>query len=92
MSRIISGKVRLDVQRVDLAAVVRAAIETVKPAADAKGIRLRPVLDPLAGADFRRSEPAAAGVLEPAEQRGQVHAQGRAGAGRARAGRTRTLK
>ncbi|HYO25971.1 MAG TPA: ATP-binding protein, partial [Lacipirellulaceae bacterium] len=49
MSRIISGKVRLDVQRIDLANVVRAAIETVQPAADAKGIRLRPVLDPLAG-------------------------------------------
>jgi PAS domain S-box-containing protein len=48
MSRIISGKVRLDVQRIDLAAVLRAAIETVKPAADAKGIRLRAVLDPLA--------------------------------------------
>ncbi|QDT75125.1 hybrid sensor histidine kinase/response regulator [Lacipirellula limnantheis] len=49
MSRIISGKVRLDVQRVDLAAVIRAAIETIKPAADAKGIRLRAVLDPLVG-------------------------------------------
>ena len=48
MSRIISGKIRLDVQRVDLAAVVRAAIETIKPAADAKGIRLRAALDPLA--------------------------------------------
>jgi signal transduction histidine kinase/ActR/RegA family two-component response regulator len=48
MSRIISGKIRLDVQRVDLAAVVRAAIETIKPAADAKGIRLRAVLDPIA--------------------------------------------
>ena len=49
MSRIISGKVRLDVQRVDLAAVVQAAVETVKPAADAKGVRLQVVLDPLAG-------------------------------------------
>ncbi len=48
MSRIISGKIRLDVQRVDLAAVVRAAIETIKPAADAKGIRLRAALDPMA--------------------------------------------
>jgi CheY-like chemotaxis protein/two-component sensor histidine kinase len=49
MSRIISGKVRLDVQRIDLASVVSAAIETVKPAADAKEIRLRAVLDPMAG-------------------------------------------
>lgn len=48
MSRIISGKIRLDVQRIDLANVVRAAIETVDPAATAKEIRLRAVLDPLA--------------------------------------------
>ena len=48
MSRIISGKIRLDVQEVDLEAVVRAAIETVKPAAEAKNIRVVPVLDPLA--------------------------------------------
>jgi signal transduction histidine kinase/ActR/RegA family two-component response regulator len=49
MSRIISGKVRLDVRQIDLASVVRAAIDTVKPAADAKDIRIRPVLDPAAG-------------------------------------------
>ncbi|HEY0010031.1 MAG TPA: PAS domain S-box protein [Tepidisphaeraceae bacterium] len=49
MSRIISGKVRLDVQQVDLAAVVREAAATSKPSADAKGIRLQTVLDPHAG-------------------------------------------
>jgi PAS domain S-box-containing protein len=49
MSRIISGKLRLDVQRVDLANIVQAAVETVRPAADARGIRLQIVLDPLAG-------------------------------------------
>ena len=48
MSRIISGKVRLDVQRLDLAPVVEAAIETVRPAAAAKGIRLQTMLDPRA--------------------------------------------
>jgi PAS domain S-box-containing protein len=48
MSRIISGKIRLDVLRVDLAESVRAAIQTVTPAADARGVRLRAVLDPLA--------------------------------------------
>jgi CheY-like chemotaxis protein len=37
-------------QRVDLAPVVRAAIETVRPAADAKGIRIEARLDPLASA------------------------------------------
>jgi PAS domain S-box-containing protein len=40
MSRIEAGKVSLDVQRVDLAAVVAAGIETVRPAANAKDIRL----------------------------------------------------
>ncbi|HMO24986.1 MAG TPA: PAS domain S-box protein, partial [Tepidisphaeraceae bacterium] len=49
MSRIISGKVRLDVQRLDLATVVREAVESVRPSADAKGIRLQAVLDPRAG-------------------------------------------
>ena len=49
MSRIISGKLRLDVQRVDLADVIRAAVETVEPAAAAKEIRLQLVLDPLTG-------------------------------------------
>jgi signal transduction histidine kinase/ActR/RegA family two-component response regulator len=49
MSRIISGKLRLDVQQVNLAEVVEAACATVQPAADAKGVRLRKVLDPLAG-------------------------------------------
>ena len=49
MSRIISGKVRLDVQRVDLLSVINSAIETVKPTAAAKQIRLTSVLDPLAG-------------------------------------------
>jgi PAS domain S-box-containing protein len=49
MSRIISGKVRLDVQGVDLAAVARLAVDTVRPAADAKGVKLQAVLDPLAG-------------------------------------------
>jgi CheY-like chemotaxis protein len=49
MSRIISGKLRLNVQRVDLVAVIEAAIETVRLSAGAKNIRLQKVLDPLAG-------------------------------------------
>jgi PAS domain S-box-containing protein len=47
MSRIISGKVRLDVQRVDLPAVVAAAIDTVRASASAKGVRLQTIIDPL---------------------------------------------
>jgi len=39
-SRITSGKVRLDIQPVEPVAFVSAAVETVRPAADAKGIRI----------------------------------------------------
>jgi CheY-like chemotaxis protein len=45
VSRIISGKLRLDVQPVDLSPVVQNAIETVRPAADAKGVRLATIVD-----------------------------------------------
>jgi PAS domain S-box-containing protein len=40
MSRITSGKVLLDMQTVDPASFIDAAVETVRPAADAKGIRI----------------------------------------------------
>jgi signal transduction histidine kinase/ActR/RegA family two-component response regulator len=49
VGRIVSGKVRLDVQPVDLASVVNAAVDTVKPSALKKQIQLTSVLDPLAG-------------------------------------------
>ena len=49
ISRIITGKIRLNVQTVELSPVIEAAIDTVRPAADAKAIRLRSVLDPAAG-------------------------------------------
>ena len=47
MSRIISGKLRLSVQQVNLSEQVDAAVDTVRPAADARGIRLVKVVDPL---------------------------------------------
>ncbi len=49
LSRIASGKVRLDVRTVDLPRVVEAALDAVRPAAEAKRIRLERVLDPAAG-------------------------------------------
>lgn len=49
VSRIISGKLRLNVRTVDLISVVKAAIDSIRPAADAKGIRLNTMLDPVAG-------------------------------------------
>jgi PAS domain S-box-containing protein len=39
VSRIVSGKLRLDVQPVDLSEVVRSAVDAVLPAATAKGVR-----------------------------------------------------
>jgi PAS domain S-box-containing protein len=49
VSRIISGKLRLDVRPVDLLNIVNAAIDSIRPAVDAKGIRLQTMLDPAAG-------------------------------------------
>ena len=49
VSRIISGKMRLDVRPVDLPQVVDAAVEAIRPAAEAKQIRLVRLLDPQAG-------------------------------------------
>jgi PAS domain S-box-containing protein len=49
MSRISSGKVRLEVRRLMLADVVSAAIQSVRPSAEVKGVRLITVVDPDAG-------------------------------------------
>ncbi|HEV2844393.1 MAG TPA: response regulator, partial [Thermoanaerobaculia bacterium] len=40
VSRIITGKLRLDFKPVDLQRIIDAALETIRPAADAKGIQL----------------------------------------------------
>jgi PAS domain S-box-containing protein len=49
VSRIISGKLRLDVRTVDLISIVTAAVDSIRPAVDAKSIRLQTMLDPAAG-------------------------------------------
>jgi PAS domain S-box-containing protein len=49
MSSIISGKVRLDVQKLDMAGIVEATVETVRPTAQTKGVGMQAVLDPKAG-------------------------------------------
>jgi signal transduction histidine kinase len=49
VSRIITGKLRLDVRNVELVPIIETAIDAVSPAADAKGIRLYSALDPNAG-------------------------------------------
>jgi PAS domain S-box-containing protein len=49
MSRIISGKVQLDVQAIDLNDVINAALDAVKLSVEAKRLRLRVTLDARAG-------------------------------------------
>jgi PAS domain S-box-containing protein len=45
VSRIVAGRMRLNIQRVNLQEVVKDALEAVKPAADAKGVQLETILD-----------------------------------------------
>src|ERR1700745_790446 len=47
MSRIVSGKTRLDVQPIDLGGIVESAVGTLAPAAAAKDVRIVKVLDPI---------------------------------------------
>ncbi len=45
VSRIISGKLRLDAQPTDLTTVINSSVDTLRPAADAKDIRVYVILD-----------------------------------------------
>jgi len=47
LSRIVTGRLRLDLQPVDLATIIEAAAETVRPGAEAKGIELQLDLSPV---------------------------------------------
>jgi CheY-like chemotaxis protein/nitrogen-specific signal transduction histidine kinase len=55
VSRIITGKLRLDVHELNLAAVIEGAVGSVRPAAQAKEIRLQQVLD--SGASLVSGDP-----------------------------------
>src|SRR5262249_42135631 len=50
VSRIVAGKMRLEVRPVTIAPVIEKAVEIVRPAADAKGVRIQKVLDTEVGA------------------------------------------
>ena len=52
VSRIVSGKLRLEMEAVDLPSVVENAVEAIRPAADVKGISIHQVMDPSAGPTF----------------------------------------
>jgi len=57
ISRIVSGKMRLEMRTLEPSSVIQAAVEAIKPAAQAKGIHLHLSIDPSAGpvaGDFQR--------------------------------------
>jgi PAS domain S-box-containing protein len=56
ISRIITGKIRLNVHTVELLPVIEAAMDTVRPTTETKNIRLQSVLDPAAGPVLGDSE------------------------------------
>jgi signal transduction histidine kinase/CheY-like chemotaxis protein len=49
VSRIITGKLRLNVEAVDLPRVVEATLDTLRPASEARGIQIHAVIDSHAG-------------------------------------------
>jgi PAS domain S-box-containing protein len=49
VSRIVSGKIRLDIQPVEMGLIVDNAVASISPAADAKGVRLELFVDPQIG-------------------------------------------
>jgi signal transduction histidine kinase/ActR/RegA family two-component response regulator len=49
VSRVVAGKFRLDVEPIDVATLIRSAVESQRPAYDARQIRLQVVLDERAG-------------------------------------------
>ncbi len=50
MSRIISGKMRLNMQPVELPELIEAAIQSIRPTAEAKGVRIESIVDPISHA------------------------------------------
>jgi PAS domain S-box-containing protein len=48
VSRTIMGKTRLNIGMVDVFSTVKSALDAIRPAADAKAIRLQAILDPMA--------------------------------------------
>jgi PAS domain S-box-containing protein len=56
VSRIITGKLRLEFVACQLQSVIEAAAESIRPTAEAKGIRLQVSLDPNAGSVFGDNE------------------------------------
>jgi PAS domain S-box-containing protein len=78
VSRITSGKLLLQPQRVGFCSIVEGAIALGASGRGRQGDPHPAAARRARGRDPRRPQPAAAGRLEPAHERGQVHGQGRA--------------
>ena len=78
MSRIISGKIHLEIGPIDLRGVIEDAIEVIRPSADAKRIRIRTMLDSSIGTmrgDPNRLQQVLWNLLD---QCGEIHAHPKA--------------
>jgi PAS domain S-box-containing protein len=49
ISRIVSGKMRIDPRPLNLSSIIHTAVDSIMPAAKAKGIRFQVIIDPSAG-------------------------------------------
>jgi PAS domain S-box-containing protein len=49
VSKVMGGKMRLQVKPLELSSVINAAVNTIMPAAEARGVRLQTIIDPSAG-------------------------------------------
>ena len=80
VSRIITGKLRLEVSMVELIPIIEAAMDRA-PRGRRQEDPARLIARSGGGAGVGRPRPLAAGRLEPPVQRRQVHARGRADRG-----------
>ena len=73
VSRIITGKLYLDLHPIDLTPVIEAAVNVVRPTAEAKGIRIETEFESQPTVIIRRCKPSATDSLESAVKRDQIH-------------------
>ena len=77
VSRIVAGKLDLNTRPIVVPPLVEAAVESLRPAAEAKRIVVDVRDRRIARSDRRRRRPPAAGGVEPGLERHQVHADRR---------------
>ena len=78
VSRIVIGKLRLEIRPCELMEIINAGIDVVRPGAAARGIIARCAARPVGQSRLVRSIAHSAGRLESGFQRREIHPQGRA--------------